>query len=103
MLEDRTARIDEILTSADLQQEGRTMRHCVASYVRRCAGGSCAIFSLRVDNGAGFDRRLTIEVDVRSKGVVQARGRFNALPGLLDSRYLRNWATTAGLTIGERW
>jgi hypothetical protein len=92
--------IAEIVTSADLQQEGRAMRHCVASYARTCARGSSAIYSLKRDVGAGYDRRLTIQVDVSSKRIVQARGRFNALPQPLDERFLRNWATAAGLSIG---
>jgi hypothetical protein len=92
-------RIDEIIASADLQQEGRAMRHCVASYARTCARGSSAIYSLKRDVGTGYDRRLTIQLDVKSKRIIQARGRCNALPQPLDERYLRNWATTAGLTI----
>jgi hypothetical protein len=95
----KIVRIDEIVTSAELQHEGRAMRHCVASYARTCARGNAAIFSLKLDSGAGFDRRLTIELDVRSKRIIQARGRFNALPQPLDARYLRNWAASTGLTI----
>lgn len=95
----RIVRIDEIVTSVELQQEGRVMQHCVASYARTCARGNVAIFSLKLDHGSGLDRRLTIELDVRSKRIVQARGRFNAPPQLLDERYLRNWATSAGLTV----
>lgn len=96
----RIVRIEELVTSADLQQEGRAMHHCVASYARTCARGASAIFSLRIEAGAGIDRRVTIEVDVRAKRIVQVRGRFNALPQLIDERYLRNWATVAGLSIG---
>lgn len=94
-------RIDEILTSADLQQEGRAMRHCVASYARSCARGSSAIYSLKKDDGSGYERRLTIQLDVASKRIVQARGRYNALPLPLDQRYLRNWATAAGLAVAS--
>ncbi|MDB5331926.1 MAG: hypothetical protein JWP03_3077 [Phycisphaerales bacterium] len=96
---ERIVRIDEIVTSADLLQEGRIMRHCVASYARTCARGAAAIFSLKIDHGAGLDRRLTIEVNVRSKCIVQARGRCNAMPQPIDERYLRNWATVAGLSV----
>jgi hypothetical protein len=92
-------RIDEIVTSADLQQEGQAMRHCVASYARTCARGASAIYSLKQDYGTGYARRLTIQVDVLSKRIVQARGRCNARPLPLDERYLRNWATIAGLSI----
>jgi len=95
----RIVRIEELISSADLNAEGRAMHHCVASYARTCAHGGAAIFSLRIDNGAGLERRVTIELDVRSRRIVQARGRFNASPQLIDERYLRNWATVAGLSI----
>lgn len=94
-------RIDEILSSADLQQEGRAMRHCVASYARSCARGSSAIYSLKKDDGSGYERRLTIQLDVASKRIVQARGRYNAMPLPLDQRYLKNWATAAGLAVAS--
>jgi hypothetical protein len=94
-------RIDEIVASADLQAEGRAMRHCVASYVRTCARGASAIYSLKTDNGTGYERRLTIQLDVLSKRIIQARGRYNAPPSPLDQRYLRNWATIAGLAIAS--
>ena len=68
-------------------------------YARTCARGAVAIFSLKLDSGVGFDRRLTIEIDVRSKRIIQARGRFNAMPQAIEERYLRSWATVAGLTI----
>jgi hypothetical protein len=92
-------RIGEIVTSADLQQEGRAMRHCVASYARFCSRGTSTIYSLKKDTGTGYDRRLTIQVDIRSNRIIQARGRYNALPSPVDERHLRNWATDAGLTI----
>ncbi len=92
-------RIDEIVTSTDLQQEGRAMRHCVASYAHSCARGASAIYSLKRDEGSGYERRLTVQLDVASKRIVQARGRFNALPLPLEQRYLRSWATVAGLAI----
>jgi hypothetical protein len=44
---------------------------------------------------------LTIEVDVHSKRIIQARGRYNAPPQPIDERYLRNWATVAGLAIAH--
>lgn len=94
-------RIDELLTSADLQSEGRAMRHCVASYTRSCARGVSAIYSLKNDDGFGYERRLTVQLDVASKRIVQARGRFNALPSLLDQHYLRDWATAAGLATAS--
>src|SRR6185437_14073376 len=54
----RIVRIEELISSADLQAEGRAMHHCVASYARTCAHGGAAIFSLRIDSGAGLERRV---------------------------------------------
>lgn len=91
--------IGELLTAADLQAEGRTMRHCVASYVPSCARGRCAIFSMRADEGRGLERRMTIEVAPSQKTVVQARGRLNEKPGAVEMRILRAWAVQAGLEV----
>jgi len=98
----KIVRIDEILTTVELQHEGRIMRHCVASYAHTCARGTAAIYSLKLDSGSGFEHRLTIELDVRNKRIVQARGRLNAPPQPLDERFMRNWATTTGLIIACR-
>ena len=103
----RIFRVVELLDVAALREEGRVMRHCVASYAASCARGRCAIFSLREDDGSTGgggrawrdQRRLTIEVIVQNRRIVQARGRYNKPPEGVDDRVLRAWATTAGLTI----
>lgn len=93
----------ELLTSADLQEEGRVMRHCVYSYASSCARGRCAIFSLRVDEGKGLVRQTTIEVTPSARAVVQARGRLNNRPGAVELRILRAWAVQAGLELRCGW
>jgi hypothetical protein len=40
--------IHEILNTRELTDEGREMRHCVASYARSCARGTTSIWSLQV-------------------------------------------------------
>jgi hypothetical protein len=96
----RLFRVVELVTSDDLRKEGAAMRHCVASYAHSCVERRCAIFSLREEDGSAGPplRRLTIEVIIQNRRIVQARGRFNALPDGVDQRILRAWATTAGLT-----
>ena len=59
------------------------------------------IYSLKKDGGSGFERRLTIQLDLGSKRIVQARGRYNALRSPLDQRYLRNWAAAAGVAVAS--
>jgi hypothetical protein len=104
---ERLFRVVELLDVRQLVQEGRAMRHCVASYASSCASGRCAIFSMREDSGAfsQAERRLTIEVIIQNRRIVQARGRFNAAPDGVAERVLRAWAATAGLTIAPlgRW
>lgn len=63
----------ELVTSAALRQESQVMRHCVRLYDSRCAHGYCAIFSLL---RAG-KRRLTIEVRLPKRRIVQALGKAN--------------------------
>lgn len=95
--------IVELLDSAELQAEGRVMRHCVYSYTRSCADGRCAIFSLRHDAGAGLERRATIEVVPAWKSIVQVRGRLNATPGPVEQRIIRAWAAGTGLKLRCGW
>jgi hypothetical protein len=94
--------IRELLTSNELQQEGRAMHHCVGSYSWNCSSGKCAIYSMRVEDAAGNMRGLTIEVDVHSRAIVQVRGKYNVSPNPADTRILRSWATREHLKVG-RW
>lgn len=72
-------------------------------------GGETPVFEaartnvlLKLHNGSGPDRRLTIELDVRLTRIIQARGRFNGPPQPLDECYLHNWAVSTGLTVSCR-
>ena len=63
------------------------LAHCVGGYARRCAAGEAAIFSLQL-NG---QRRLTIEVSLPTKALVQARGTCNR-PATADEQALvKRW------------
>lgn len=87
--------IIELLNSKELDQEGRSLRHCVGSYADSCVMRRCAIFSLRLDN----ERIGTIEVIPDSKRVVQVRGRFNALLGGKNWQIITEWAGNEGLNL----
>lgn len=89
----------ELLGSRDLHDEGRVLGHCVSTYDFSCQRGRCAIFSLREDAGKGQVRRLTVEVSLPARTIVQAAGRFNRRPDPIETRLLRGWATAAGLSI----
>jgi len=86
------------LTSGDeLFQEGKAMRHCVASYAGRCASGYSAIVSLRYNQ----QRRVTIEITPRTKQIVQARGLCNRPADAEAQRALSLWMATVVRADGQ--
>jgi hypothetical protein len=91
--------VREILDSKTLADEGRAMSHCVLSYAPRIGTGECSIWTLTLEDGTGHWRRLTIEVRLASRQIVQARGRFNRLPDPRDVRALQAWASRNALEV----
>jgi len=92
--------INEILTRTDLFNEGRVMRHCVASYEGSCVSGRSAIWSMGLERNHGSRKRaLTVEVAVRRKAICQARGKANRLPTEKEMEILRRWAAREGLVL----
>jgi hypothetical protein len=98
---DKWFRLVELLSSNELQDEGRAMSHCVYTYARSCARGRCTIFSLRTEDlHTGTQERLaTIEVDLHTYRVVQVRARFNAVPPAEHHHVIAAWAEQEGLTL----
>jgi PcfJ-like protein len=88
----------ELHTGRDLIAEGKAMRHCVASYARSCAAGSCSIWAMEVDRRMGLEKVQTVEVS-KSGAIVQCRGLKNRLPTPVEFDIVRRWAEAAGLTI----
>ncbi len=80
-------RIVELTSAVELAEESRTMQHCVASYAYRCVQGASAIFS--VSRGDG--RRFTVEIDPRSRQLVQARGARNRSCDDAELALVRRW------------
>lgn len=91
--------LDELLSTNALIEEGRAMKHCVGSYAASCAAGRSSVWTLRFSDGAVGRRRLTVEVQPRSRTMVEARGRFNAYPTEQEMRVLQHWAEQNELTI----
>ncbi len=94
--------IRELTDSRQLLEEGRTLRHCVASYTGICAGGKTSIWSLRRHGSLQSQRLLTIEVDPKTRTIVTARGHCNASPQPDVRRIMEIWAQQAHLSI-SRW
>lgn len=93
--------VAELRGTAELRGEGAAMRHCVATYAWSCKNGHSAIFSVQVLDADGERRLVTAEVHVKTRRIVQVRGRLNAMPTQFDQRILQAWATVAGLTFGQ--
>lgn len=78
-----TIQFIELLTPVDLYEEGEAMCHCVAGYYGRCQSGETAIFSARSGSGK---RLMTIEVNLKRKAIVQARGKHNRDTTVIENK-----------------
>jgi hypothetical protein len=92
-------RFREVLDTTTLADEGRAMGHCVYSYAGQIHNGGCAIWTLTLEDSTGHWRRLTIEVRLLQRRIVQARGRFNKRAEARDMVALREWAGRNNLEI----
>ena len=79
--------ITELRRTEELVREGMVMHHCVHTYADHCAHNRSAIFSVR---RAG-QPRLTVEVRVKDRKVIQVRGRHNRAPNDGELRVLDRW------------
>lgn len=95
----RLFRVEELLDSESLVDEGTAQRHCVGVYARSCAERRSAIFSMRVLSSKPMERLLTLEVRLPEKELVQARGRCNRVATQVETRVLRAWAAAVGVKV----
>jgi hypothetical protein len=93
--------ITELLSTKALVAEGRTMKHCVATYAHSCASGACSIWTMEVETVVGRSKVFTIEVDRARRLICQVRGKCNAFPGDKHLGLLRRWAQQAGLKVAN--
>jgi hypothetical protein len=93
--------IIELLSAKALYDEGRAMKHCVASYSHSCANGTCSIWALEVETFEEKSKVLTLEVQNQTRLICQARGKCNMLPGDKHRGILRRWAEQAGLSLAR--
>jgi len=94
--------IRELLSSNELFAEGRTLKHCVASYAAVCSSGISAIYTMDVCDVEGVRKLLTIEVHRRDRVLTQVRGKRNRLPTKAEALVVQRWAQENGLRF-ETW
>jgi hypothetical protein len=92
-------RLMELTSAAQLRAEGSALRHCVGSYADVCSRGHLRIWSLRVQRGPHVRHLLTIEVDLRRRAVVQARGWYNRPASGKPLRLLEEWTVRERLRL----
>ncbi|MEM6671488.1 MAG: PcfJ domain-containing protein [Planctomycetota bacterium] len=97
----------ELRTPQQLNAEGDALAHCVGSYADECRSGASSIWSIRrVNSRGGLRSAFTVEVDLRRRDIVQARGRFNRPvsrdPRGTPGRILRFWAEQESLRLSLR-
>lgn len=91
--------IFELLSDRALKLEGNAMNHCVYDYVGECLERTSSIWSVRIQRSGTPKRMVTIEVDPKTRKIVQARGKCNSTPTLESKQVLRFWAEREGLTL----
>jgi hypothetical protein len=106
---DHCVQVVELISSRALADEGRKQRHCVFSYEQDCIRNSSKIVSMRwigptegLMHEAEILNRVTIEVDLKSRAIVQIRGRCNRSADEHEMKVIRVWAGDHGLKI-EDW
>lgn len=95
----RIWKISEILSGSALVEEGKLMRHCVATYGPSCARGKCSIWKMEVQAPKHKEKCQTIEVS-REGVIVESRGKYNRYPNPKEVEILKQWAANEGLIIG---
>lgn len=94
----RVWRIFELLSHEELQQEGRHMNHCVATYASSCHRGRSSIWSMSVETHEGIKKVLTIEVRSKEMDIEQVRGKHNRRATAKEREIIHQWAAREGLT-----
>ena len=93
-------KMEELTGSKLLVDEGKTMKHCVATYAHQCVAGKSAIFSLRKYS---FDLLIetmaTIEVNLSMRRIVQAKAKMNKKISDEARKHLDEWANKNQLSV----
>ncbi|WP_338790252.1 PcfJ domain-containing protein [Bernardetia sp. MNP-M8] len=88
----------QLLTKQELFEEGKNMNHCVGSYVSDCKNSKSAIFSMQ--NVLSRNNSLvTIEVDPKTRKIVQTSRRFNHFPSDFEKEIIKEWAKQNDLKV----
>jgi hypothetical protein len=93
--------VSELRTAQALVNEGRKMRNCAASYAYRCALGECSIFNVSRWHEANqlADSIATLEVNMKDRTLVQAKGKYNSRVTGAMMNVITRWAQANRIRI----
>jgi hypothetical protein len=95
-------KVEELTEHKDLVSESKTMRHCVQTYSYYCSQGLSTIFSMRsYIDGVLLEAMATIEVNLQSGTIVQAKGKMNRPVSAAAKKHMETWAAKERLEISE--
>ena len=92
--------VKQLCTLHALTNEGRKMKHCVASYAYKCINNECGIFNVSCfdKSATTTDSAATIEVSSRYE-IVQIKGKCNSAVSSKVLSVVRRWAQQERLRI----
>ena len=93
--------IRELLSTEELIDEGRALKHCVYTYADSCVSGKTSIWSLETEDEGKRKKYLTIELLLGEKLIRQVRGRANRLPTQKEKNMLMRWVRKENLEIAD--
>jgi len=93
--------IKRLKNFTELAEEGRAMKHCVASYLEECIKKESSIWSLRQIDASGKHKRLaTIEIQTPDKeksfNIGQLQAKCNSKPTDIAMRLIKHWGRREG-------
>jgi hypothetical protein len=92
--------IKQLCNIHELTNEGRRMKHCVASYAYKCAAGSCGIFNVSCKSRLTNISESIATVEVASDWrVVQIKGKCNSVVSGRAMNVITRWAQQNRIVI----
>jgi len=93
--------IRELLSTEELIDEGRALKHCVYTYADSCVSGKTSIWSLEIEDEGSRKKVLTIELLLGEKLIRQVRGKGNRSPTQKEKNLLMRWVRKENLEIAD--
>ena len=94
--------IVQLLSSKQLEAEGRIMNHCVGSYTASCSAYRTTIWSLMLSDCTQIMKSMaTIEMNATSKHIHETRGKSNRSISNRELNIINRWASNEQLTISS--